>query len=95
MKIKKAVSIKGKWLDAEITTDNPASSYGQPVMVINGVAFGRNDVVVLSVDTDFFDHVTAGHVAGNELRRLDGTNTITHGATHNQESMDLLRNFIG
>jgi len=29
----------------DITTDHSASSYGQPVMVIGSIAYGRNDIV--------------------------------------------------
>lgn len=29
----------------DLTSEHSASSYGQPVMVIGGVAYGRNDIV--------------------------------------------------
>ena len=33
-----------------LTTDNPASSYGQPVVVIDGTAYGSGDVASISLD---------------------------------------------
>lgn len=37
------VQIKDTPLTGTLTTEHAASSYGQPVLVINGTAFGRGD----------------------------------------------------
>ena len=74
------ITRNGKLLDvAQLTTNHAASSYGQPVLVLNGVAYGPADVipgvgqtaedVVL---TSFRRALVLGEDAGKLVRRFTG-----------------------
>jgi hypothetical protein len=59
--------------DAVLTTDHAASSYGRPVLVVAGVAYGAADVVTFDFKPDAFLGLagieTETVVAGDFVRR--------------------------
>lgn len=50
---------------AELTTDRAESSYGQPVLVVDGVAFGAADVMEVTGFEPLFGAQTAGKAVEN------------------------------
>ena len=43
------IAMDGKTVEARLTTENPCSSYGLPVLEVNGTAYGTGDLLPLRI----------------------------------------------
>jgi hypothetical protein len=74
-----------------LTTEHAASSYGQPVLVVAGQAYGQQDQIDLGPEAlDFLRYPTAAeHVAGWHAAHMDECRRLP------VEEYNLIAKFIG